>query len=132
MIRYIFVSLAFLGLITASCSAWAELHIQNAQYKPNKGVLYVKGKIKGDSVSKVYVLNAESRKQIGAIATHSRGQQFAAEIPVGSSDQVPCVIEVQTQKPSPFSPFSPFASSGSTISDYTMTTVSHAPKHCSS
>jgi len=120
------VRLFFLGSITLSFAAQAELQIQNAQYKSKKNAIYVKGKIKGDPVSRVYVLDAKTNRQIGAIDTYSRGQQFRADIQVGSADRVPCMIKVQTLRPSPF------FFGGPVVDQFTITIVTRPPEHCSS
>ena len=117
------VHLVFLVLLTLSFTAQAELQVQNAQYKAKKNALYVKGKIKGDSVRQVYVLDARSNRQIGTINTTSGGQ-FKADISI-RADQVPCMIKVQTQAPTR-------ARFRRSSGDFTIKKVRNAPEECSS
>ncbi len=92
----VFIGLAAASLTLAPISSQAELKVQNSQYKAKKNVLYVKGKIKGNSVKKVYVVNSMTGTLIAALDTTSRGRHFRANITMGSADSVPCSIKVQT------------------------------------
>ena len=114
-------------LASLSFTVQAELEIQNAQYKSTKDAVYVKGKLKGNPVRRVYVLNAETERLIGVIDTYSKGLQFKADIPIGSPERVPCMVQVQTRMPGGgfFGNFgNPFPG------EYNIQVVGQAPDHC--
>lgn len=106
-------------------SAFAEVDVQNAQYRADKGAVYVKGKVGGDGAARVYVLNARTNRQIGSINTQAKGTQFGGEIDV-AENQVPCQVKVQTNAPSRFGRF--FGGGGG--GDFTIATVTQAPENC--
>lgn len=89
-----FMKFALAGLLLVSFSASADLIIQTAQYKAEKGALFVKGKVEG--ADRVYVVDSDTDELIGAVMT--KRKQFQADIPVGAAD-VPCTVQIQTNEP---------------------------------
>ena len=114
-------------LASLSFTVQAELEIQNAQYKSTKNAVYVKGKIKGDPVGRVYVVNAETDRLIGVIDTYSKGLQFKRDIPIGSTERVPCMVQVQTRPPGGGF-FGNFGNTSPGV--YNIQVVGEAPDHC--
>lgn len=118
------------SLLVMSFTATAELKIQNAQYKAEKGVLYVKGKLSDSSANSVYVVNADTDDLIDSVNT--KGKQFRADLPV-SVNNVPCMVQIQTNEPNSGGGDSWWggSSTNSDPGEFNVSRVRHAPDHCS-
>lgn len=123
MIKSLILKSVALASLVLAFSAQADLKIQNAQYNENKGVVFIKGKIKGNASEKVFVLNAATGRYIGSIETASNKHQFRADMVMLSDAMVPCEIKVQTIMPRRGRGRSP---SG----DFDTMVVDNAPEHC--
>lgn len=115
-------------LLGLPIAANAEITIQNAHYNAEGEALYVKGKLTGDGVVRVFVIDLDHNRQIGAIDTYSKGLQFRADLPMPSSDAVPCMIRVQTTPLWNAFGFNPsFVFGGG---EFTIATVQLSPERC--
>jgi hypothetical protein len=118
------------SLLMVALNARADLVIQNVQYKPEKGVLFVKGKLSNTSTRSVYVVDARTDRLIATVST--KGNQFRADLPFHES-RVPCLVQIQTNRPvtNPWGTWQQTSSTNSTSGDFSIARVRHAPLRCS-
>ena len=120
---------ATLSLLMVSFGAQADLIIQNAQYKAEKQVLFVKGKLKNNSASLVYVVNADTNRLLATLST--KGDQFRADLAF-AENQIPCLLQIQTNRPSwnQWGTWNTASNSTATAGDFSIALVRNAPDHC--
>ena len=127
-IHKILICTAATMLLALPMLSAAELTVQNAQYDANKHALFVKGKLSGDGVVRVYVIDVDRNLQIGTIDTYSRGQQFKADLPIATPERAPCVIKVQTAPAWGGKGF--FGAFGFAQGEYTVASVRNSADRC--
>ncbi len=120
--KSILLNVAAVSLLAACFTAQAELVIQNAQYKPEKEALYVKGKV--DAAAIVYVVDSASNQLIASVST--KGNQYRADISI-SENAVPCMVQIQTNEPGGGSWW---GGANTDPGDFNVATVRHAPDRC--
>lgn len=93
------VAVAIIALMASfSAQAASGVVIQNAQYNASTGNLYVKGRITGAQVPKVFIVNAETNQFQGTITTKAGGKQFVANLFMTDEASTPCTVKVQVSR----------------------------------
>jgi hypothetical protein len=127
-LRKTLLSACMISLMTAPLASQAEVIIESAQYKPQKGKLFVKGRLSGEAHDQVHVLDADTGNKIGSIDTKARGHMFSAEFDVYFEGAVPCIVKVQTNATRRVRGFFGGAASEG---EFATAEVRHSPDRCS-
>lgn len=107
------------ALVLGATAASAEINIQSAQYKEEKGVVYIKGTASDLPNDELHIRDGMTGMFLGSVTV--KKNQFKADLPVDSA-RTPCMIMVQSVDRS---------RRGRGSSEFSFSEVRHAPENCS-